>query len=135
MISAVLQNKITRLRDQINDLRYRYHVLNDPEVTDAMYEGLLAELRKIEEKHPEIITSDSPTQRVAGKPLDKFTKIIHQVPQWSFNDAFIEEDMLDWEERIMKIIEKELKEYEEADYIFIPSSYVKRTFLEKGIPE
>lgn len=103
-----VKNKVTRLRAQIDDLRYRYHVLNDPEVTDAMYEGLMDELRKIEQEHPEIITPDSPTQRVAGKPLEKFEKVIHQVPQWSFNDAFNEDDIKDWEERMMKILEKQL---------------------------
>ena len=103
-----LEKKVARLRDQINDLRYRYHVLNDPEVTDAMYDGLMDELRHIESEHPEVVTPDSPTQRVAGKPLDKFNKITHQVPQWSFNDAFDEEDMADWMERNLKMLEKEL---------------------------
>ncbi len=93
---------------QIDDLRYRYHVLNDPEVTDTMYEGLTAELKQLEQEYPELITSDSPTQRVAGVALDKFSKITHAVPQWSFNDAFSEEDIRDWEERILKILEKEL---------------------------
>lgn len=101
-----LLKQIDRLRAQINDLRHRYHVLNDPEVTDAMYDGLMAELKKIEAEHPELITSDSPTQRVAGKPADKFNKIEHVVPQWSFNDAFDEQDLLDWEERILKMLEK-----------------------------
>ncbi len=102
-----LENKIQKLRAQIDDLRYRYHVLNDPEVTDAMYEGLMDELRKIEIEHPALVTLDSPTQRVAGKVLDKFEKIVHSVPQWSFNDAFFENDMIDWEERIMNYLEKE----------------------------
>ncbi len=101
-----LQDRIERLHAQINDLRYRYHILNDPEVTDAMYDGLMAELKKIETEHPELVTPDSPTQRVAGKPLDKFEKIKHVVPQWSFNDAFDEQDLLDWEERILKMLEK-----------------------------
>ncbi len=104
------QEKVKRLRAQINDLRYRYHVLNDPEVTDAMYDGLMDELRKIETEHPELISSDSPTQRVAGKPLDKFQKIKHTVPQWSFNDAFTVENLYDWEERILKILQTELGE-------------------------
>jgi len=82
--------------------------LNDPEVTDAMYDPLMDELRKIEAAHPELVTPDSPTQRVAGKPAEKFEKIIHQVPQWSFNDAFEEDDICDWEERILKILEKQL---------------------------
>jgi DNA ligase (NAD+) len=68
------EKKVERLRSQIDDLRYRYHVQNDPEVTDAMYDGLMDELRKIEREHPELVTPDSPTQRVAGKPLDKFEK-------------------------------------------------------------
>ncbi|MBI2989662.1 MAG: NAD-dependent DNA ligase LigA [Candidatus Magasanikbacteria bacterium] len=103
--------KILRgLREQIDDLRYRYHVLNDPEVTDTMYEGLMAELRNIEEEHPDLLTPDSPTQRVAGKPLEKFEKVIHHVPQWSFNDAFNEDDLRNWEERILNMLEKKLGE-------------------------
>ena len=107
-ISKELQSRVEKLRAQVDDLRYRYHVLNDPQVTDSMYEGLMDELRKIEVVHPELITPDSPTQRVAGKPSEKFEKVKHTVTQWSFNDAFAEEDMADWEERIMKILEKEL---------------------------
>jgi DNA ligase (NAD+) len=107
MISKELRNKVERLRSQIDDLRYRYHVLNDPEVTDAMYDGLTAELKKIETEYPEIITPDSPTQRVAGKPLEKFEKVEHVVTQWSFNDAFDRKDIEDWQERIMKILEKD----------------------------
>lgn len=110
MISKETQKRVNRLRTQIDELRYRYHVLNDPEVTDAMYEGLMDELRKLETEHPEIITPDSPTQRVAGKPLDKFKKITHTVPQWSFNDAFTEKDVLEWEERILKILAERLGE-------------------------
>lgn len=103
-----LDKHIEKLRAQIDDLRYRYHVLNDPEVTDAMYEGLMDELKKIEQQHPELITPDSPTQRVAGKPAEKFEKIIHSVAQWSFDDAFNEEDLVNWQERNLKFLEKEL---------------------------
>ena len=108
MATEELKQKINRLRAQIDDLRYRYHVLNDPQVTDAMYEGLMDELRKLEDQNPELITPDSPTQRVAGTPSDKFNKITHTVTQWSFNDAFNEEDIENWQERILKIAEKEL---------------------------
>lgn len=107
-MSQELLERIKHLRAQIDDLRYRYHVLNDPEVTDAMYEGLMGELRKIEEAHPELITPDSPTQRVAGRPAEKFKKIRHQIPQWSFNDAFERQDIVDFEERILKMLEKDL---------------------------
>ncbi len=103
-----LTKKIKHLRTQIDDLRYKYHVLNDPEVTDKMYDGLMDELRKIEEMHPELVTTDSPTQRVAGEPAKGFKKVKHQVPQWSFDDAFDIEDLEQWEERNLKILEKKL---------------------------
>jgi DNA ligase (NAD+) len=105
-----MKARVKKLRAQINDLRHRYHVLNDPEVTDAMYDGLMDELRKIEEKNPELRDSHSPTQRIASTPLDKFSKVAHQVPQWSFNDAFGEEDIASWQERILKMLEKKLGE-------------------------
>ncbi len=108
MSSKDIQQKVERLRAQIDDLRYRYHVLNDPEVTDAMYDGLTSELKQIEAEYPELVTPDSPTQRVAGRPLDGFVKVTHQVPQWSFNDAFSEQDIRDFEVRISKMLAKEL---------------------------
>jgi len=102
------KQRLEKLRAQIDDLRYRYHVLNDPQVTDAMYDGLMDELRHIERDHPELITPDSPTQRVAGKPLDKFEKVVHQVTQWSFDDAFNQEDIQNWEERNLNYLAKEI---------------------------
>jgi len=101
-----VKKRVERLREQIDDLRYRYHVLNDPEVTDKMYEGLMDELRKLEEAHPEFLSSDSPTQRIAGKPLSKFEKVRHEVVQWSFHDAFIAQDVEEWETRILKMLQK-----------------------------
>lgn len=105
-----IKKRIEQLRTQIDDLRYRYHVLNDPEVTDAMYNGLMDELKKIEEQHPELITPDSPTQRVVGTVADGFTKITHKVRQWSFGDAFTIEDLQAWEDRNKRFIEKETGE-------------------------
>jgi DNA ligase (NAD+) len=116
MDNQTLKKKVQRLRQQIDDLRYRYHVLNDPEVTDKMYEGLMDELRKIEEKHLEVLTSDSPTQRVAGEPLEKFEKVTHVVPQWSFNDAFNEEDLKNWEDKIHRMLFKKLGKKVKVDY-------------------
>ncbi|MBT3419372.1 MAG: NAD-dependent DNA ligase LigA [Candidatus Magasanikbacteria bacterium] len=99
---------IQKLHAQIDDLRHRYHVLNDPEVTDAMYEGLMDELKKIEETYPEFVTKQSPTQRIGSAPIAGFKKITHQVRQWSFHDAFTEEDVTSWQERNLKILEKAL---------------------------
>ncbi|MFA6485852.1 MAG: NAD-dependent DNA ligase LigA [Candidatus Magasanikbacteria bacterium] len=108
MVSLEIQNRVEKLRAQIDDLRYRYHVLNDPEVTDAMYDGLMDELRRIEAKYPEIISPDSPTRRIGSAPLDKFEKVTHTILQWSFDDAFSVEDMGDWQEKILNYLEKEM---------------------------
>jgi len=102
-----LLERVKRLRAQIDDLRYRYHVLNDPEVTDQMYDSLMDELRKIEAVNPELINPESPTQRVAGKPLAKFEKVKHQVTQWSFDDAFTRADMEGWRDKIFNFLEKQ----------------------------
>src|SRR3989344_8672446 len=88
-----------KLREQISDLRYRYHVLNDPKVTDEVYQSLTEELKVIEARYPDLVTPDSPTQRVAGQPLPKFKKVKHGVRQWSLNDAFSEQDLRAWDER------------------------------------
>jgi len=103
-----VKKQVERLRRQIDDLRHRYHVENDPTVTDKMYEGLMDQLRKLEEVHPELVTENSPTQRVAGQPLAKFEKVRHEVPQWSFDDAFSEEDLERWQERNLKLLERQL---------------------------
>jgi DNA ligase (NAD+) len=92
-----------KLREQINDLRYRYHVLDDPKVTDEVYDSLTAELKRIEAAFPQLLTADSPTQRVGGKPLAKFHKIRHDQPMLSLNDAFSEAEMQEWEERLRRL--------------------------------
>ncbi|MBU0661403.1 NAD-dependent DNA ligase LigA [Patescibacteria group bacterium] len=113
----MIEQKIQKLRKQIDELRYKYHVLNDPEVTDAMYQGLMDELIKLEEEYPEYKSSDSPTERVAGAVLDAFEKVPHSVQQWSFADAFNEEDLQNWEDRNKRILEKELgRSVDDLDY-------------------
>jgi len=84
-------SRAQKLRELINDYRYRYHVLDDPSVTDEIYDSLTRELKAIEEKYPELITPDSPTQRVGGKALAKFAKVSHASPMLSLNDAFSKE--------------------------------------------
>lgn len=96
------KNRIEKLRTQIEDLRYRYHVLDDPSVTDDIYDSLSKELRVIEEQFPEFQDIFSPTNRVAGKPLDKFVKVQHRVRMLSLNDVFSKEELGAWEERVKK---------------------------------
>jgi DNA ligase (NAD+) len=99
-----IQSRISKLRDQIADLRYRYHVLNDPKVTDEVYEDLTRELVALEEEYPEFKTPDSPTQRVGGKPLDKFKKVKHPSPMLSLNNVFNKEELEAWEKRNLKFL-------------------------------
>ena len=94
--------RVHKLREAINRHRYLYHVLDKQEISDAALDSLKRELVELEEAHPELITPDSPTQRVAGEPLPKFEKVTHVIPQWSFNDAFTQEDMRAFDERVRK---------------------------------
>jgi len=95
--------RVEKLRVQINDLRYRYHVLDDPRVTDEVYDSLTRELKKIEAEFPDLLTPDSPTQRIGGVPLEKFVKVRHEARMLSLNDAFSAEELVAWEERIKKL--------------------------------
>ncbi|MEK9181089.1 MAG: NAD-dependent DNA ligase LigA [Patescibacteria group bacterium] len=97
------KKRVEKLAEQIDELRYRYHVLDDPGVTDEIYDSLTFELRKLEAEFPELATPTSPTQRVGGKPLDKFQKVRHEQRMLSLNDAFSEEEVRDWEERLRRL--------------------------------
>ena len=98
------KKRIDRLIEQIDDLRYRYHVLNDPRVSDEIYDSLQQELKKLEQDFPDLKRLDSPLQRIGGQPLDKFIKVKHMVRQWSFNDVFSVAELADWQERIIKLL-------------------------------
>lgn len=104
MDNGPIRKRIEKLRAEIEDLRYRYHVLNDPNVTDEVTDSLTRELRRLEAEHPELQDPDSPTNRVAGKPLSKFVKTEHAVPMLSLNDVFSEEELQAWEARIAKLL-------------------------------
>jgi DNA ligase (NAD+) len=100
------KKRIGKLSAEINKLRYEYHVLDKPDVTDEVYDSLTEELRLLEEKYPEFKLPDSPTQRIGGAPLDKFVKVKHQIRQWSFDDIFDYAGLQKWEEKIVKMAEK-----------------------------
>ncbi|MDD4332956.1 MAG: NAD-dependent DNA ligase LigA [Patescibacteria group bacterium] len=97
-----IKKRIEKLREEINRYRYLYHVLDKSEISDAALDSLKNELFKLEMEYPEFITPDSPTQRIGGEPLDKFKKVEHSSVMHSLFDAFSEEDMRDWEERVIK---------------------------------
>ena len=103
-VSQALKDRVNKLRKEINHHRYLYHVLDRQEISDAALDSLKSELDKIEKEHPELITPDSPTQRVGGRALAKFQKVRHQTPMLSLNDAFSEQEVEEWEKRIKKLV-------------------------------
>lgn len=105
------KKRAEELRNVINDYRYRYHVLDDPSVTDEVFDSLTRELRKIESEYPDLVTPDSPTQRVGGKALAKFKSIEHFKPMLSLNDVFSVEELKAWEARMHKLTGKTKIEY------------------------
>ena len=101
------KERLKKLKEAIEKYRYEYHVLDKSSISPEALDSLKHELVEIEAKYPELITPDSPSQRVAGKPLPEFKKIIHKVPQWSFNDAFSPEEMRDFDMRVKKFLLQE----------------------------
>ncbi len=95
-----LQPKIEKLRDKIRYHEHRYYVLDDPEITDAEFDRLMDELIALEKEHPEVITPDSPTQRVGGQPSGQFAGVSHSTPMLSLSKTTSEAELRDWERRI-----------------------------------
>ncbi|MEK7162483.1 MAG: NAD-dependent DNA ligase LigA [Patescibacteria group bacterium] len=104
MDKAQARQRITKLKQAINKHRYEYHVLNKSSISPEALDSLKHELKKLEDEFPELITPDSPTQRVAGEPLKGFKKVLHKVPMLSLEDVFSEEEFLEWVERIKKLL-------------------------------
>ena len=104
------KKRLEKLKIEIDYHRYNYHVLDRETISAAALDSLKNELFALENEYPELITSDSPTQRVAGAPLDKFEKAKHSRPMISLFDAFSESDMRDWKERNENYLERNLTE-------------------------
>ncbi len=94
------ENRIKELRELIDYHNYRYYVLDNPEITDAEYDKLMRELISLESQFPQLITPDSPSQRVGGEPLEAFKKVTHREPMISLADAFSEEELRDFNRRV-----------------------------------
>jgi DNA ligase (NAD+) len=99
----IIEKKIEALREKIRHHEYRYYVLDDPEISDADFDKLMNELKRIEAGHPNLITPDSPTQRVGGKPREGFVKAKHSSPMLSLDNAYSEEELRDWERRVHEL--------------------------------
>lgn len=98
------KQRIEELRSQIAHHDRRYYVLDAPEVSDATYDALMNELRALEAAHPELVTPDSPTQRVGGQALERFEKVTHRLPMLSLGNAFSEAEFTDFDERVRKLL-------------------------------
>lgn len=105
------KKRIDTLRDSINKYNYKYYVLDEPEITDAVWDSLNNELKELETNYPELVDENSPTQRVQGKALGKFKSIVHQKPMLSLNDVFSIVDLEKWEARMHKLLGKTELEY------------------------
>jgi DNA ligase (NAD+) len=103
MSSPAIKKKIEALREKIRHHEYLYYVLDNPELTDAQFDKLMNELKRLEAEHPELITPDSPTQRVGGKPREGFVKAKHSSPMLSLDNAYSEDELRDWERRVQEL--------------------------------
>ncbi len=104
-------NRVAELRRQIQRHDHRYYVLDDPEISDARYDALVRELRELEAAHPELVTTDSPTQRVGGEPSRGFAEIRHSVPMLSLDNAFAAQDVLEFDRRVRERLDVDGVEY------------------------
>src|SRR5690606_19227965 len=96
------QKRIGELREELNRHNYLYYVLDQPEISDAEYDRLYRELVALEEQYPDLITADSPTQRVGGEPAAGFRSTRHRIPLLSLNNAFSEQELRDFDQRIKR---------------------------------
>jgi DNA ligase (NAD+) len=106
-----MEKKIEILRDKIRHHEYRYYVLDDPEISDAEFDQLMIQLKKLEAEHPALITLDSPTQRVGGKPREGVVKAAHSSPMLSLDNTYNVEDLRNWERRVHELSGRKEIEY------------------------
>ncbi len=106
------EKKIEALREKIRHHEYRYYVLDQPEISDGDFDKLMQQLKVLEADHPSLVTPDSPTQRVGGKPREGFVKVPHSSPMLSLDNTYSEEELRDWERRV-----HELSGRKDVDYV------------------
>ena len=100
-VSTETTNRLARLKATLERHRHLYHTLDTPEISDEAYDSLMREVEAIEHEYPELVTPDSPTQRVGAEPIKEFKKVTHAIRQWSFDDVFDVNELKKWEEKIL----------------------------------
>ncbi len=110
-MAAKLDKEVRELRDKLIYHEHRYYVMDAPEISDAEYDALMNRLKEIEGQHPELVTPDSPTQRVGGKPREGFVKVAHSQPMLSLDNAYSHEELRDFDRRVREIAGRERIDY------------------------
>jgi DNA ligase (NAD+) len=110
--SKTVRDRIENLRDELREHEHRYYVLDQPTISDYEFDQLMRELKQLEQEHPELITPDSPTQRVGGEPAKEFPSHTFSIPMMSLENAYTEEELDDWHRRV-----KQLAAMESVDYV------------------
>ncbi len=130
-VTPEIKQKVAQLKEQLQKAGYAYYVLDNPIMEDGVYDQLYRQLQDIETKHPELITPDSPTQRVGDKPASKFTSVKHNIPLYSLENAFNFEELAKWETRWQKQLDR-LAEFAYVCELKIDGSAIALTY-ENGI--
>ena len=133
--SKSVHDRIEKLRDQLREHEYRYYVLDKPTISDYEFDQLMRELKQLEGEHPELITPDSPTQRVGGEPAKEFPSHTFSIPMLSLENAYTEEELHDWHRRVTQLSMAESVDYVaelKIDGLSVALIY-KEGFLDKGV--
>lgn len=116
--TQALAERATKLRELLHQYGHQYHTLDAPTVSDEVYDSLYGELVALESTHPELVVSDSPTQRRGGIAIEEFTKVTHVHPQWSLDDVFSTGELVKWEEKLRNALKKQEIDFSERiDYV------------------
>ena len=109
MPDPAVTSEVGRLRDELRRHEYLYYVLDQPAISDAEYDRLMRELQKLEAEHPELLSQDSPSQRVGGKAREGFVKATHSSPMLSLDNALNEEELVAFDRRIRELLGKQFR--------------------------
>ena len=115
---AKIKERMEKLSKTIEHHRYNYHVLDKEEISAEALDSLKRELSLLEAEYPDLVDENSPSKRVAGKPLKQFEKVTHKVPQWSFNDAFTEQDVKDFDGRVRRMLHSALPSVKNINFSY-----------------
>src|SRR5271155_5692560 len=111
MRAKTVEGEIEALRETLRRHEHLYYVLDQPEISDAEYDGLMRQLQSLEAQHPELVTADSPTQRVGGKPREGFVKVPHSSPMLSLDNALNEEELREFDRRVRDLLDGQVFTY------------------------